>query len=149
MGKVLNEYTDDTNSAKEHMYCREVGIGTPVNNFVDPSQVWDAVFGCANMAYYSDLASAQKQLFAQEGFPTAFHMLDDVVEVSKMFPDKVVDATVLQDHLKGAVLALVHSRGATDGHVIYVENGELGTLWLKDMCDVIVEYWNSIGPTHG
>ena len=76
-------------------------------------------------------------------------MLDDVIEVLKMFPDEAVDAAVLQDCLKGAILAPVHSHRATDRDIVYVGNGELGNLWLKDMCDVIMEYQNSVGPAHG
>ena len=49
MGKVLNEYMDNTNSAQECAYFREVSARTPVNKFVNPSQVWDVAFGCANM----------------------------------------------------------------------------------------------------
>ena len=76
-------------------------------------------------------------------------MLDDAVEVLKMFPDKAADATVLCNYLKGAVLALGHSHGAVDGHVVYVGNGELGNLQLKDVHDIVMEYQNSVGPTHG
>ena len=101
------------------------------------------------MAYYSDLAGTQKRLFAQEGSSAVFHTLDDVVEVLEMLPDKAVDAAVLQYCLEGAILALIRSCGATDGHVVDVGNGELRNLWLKDMCDIVVENWNSIGPTHG
>ena len=57
--KYSNEYVDNTNSAKEHMYFREVSTRTPVNNFVDSSRVQDAAFGCANVAHHGDLASAQ------------------------------------------------------------------------------------------
>ena len=111
MGKILDEHVDNTNGAKESTYFREVGARTPVNDLVDPSRVWDAAFRCTNVAYYGDLVGAQKQLFAREGYSAVFHPLDDAVEVLKMFPVKVVDATVLQDCLEGAVLALICSCG--------------------------------------
>ena len=60
VGKVLDEYVNDTDGAKECVYFGEVSAGTPVNNFVDPRQVWDAAFRCASMAYYGDLVGAQK-----------------------------------------------------------------------------------------
>ena len=64
MGKIFDEYADNTNSAKESPYFGEVSARTPVNNFVNLSQVWDAAFGCTNVAYYGDLVGAQKRLFA-------------------------------------------------------------------------------------
>ena len=45
MGEVLDEYADDTNSAKEHTNFGEVSAKTPVNDLVDPRWVWDAAFG--------------------------------------------------------------------------------------------------------
>ena len=66
-----------------------------------------------------------------------------------MLPDEAADAAVLQDCLEGAIWPLIHSCGAMDGHVVNVGNVELRNLWLKDMCDIIMENRNSIGPTHG
>ena len=60
MGEVLDEYTDDTNGAKERTNFGEVDARTPVNNFVDPSWVWDAAFWGADVAYYGDLTGTQK-----------------------------------------------------------------------------------------
>ena len=60
MGEVLDEYVDDTNSAKECANLGEVGARTPINDFIDPSRVWDAAFGGENVAYYGDLTGTQK-----------------------------------------------------------------------------------------
>ena len=88
-------------------------------------------------------------IFPQEDSSAVCHPLDDAVEVLKMLPDEAADTAVLWDCLEGAVLALIHSCGVADVHVVDVGNGELGNLWLKNMSNVIVENWNSIGPTHG
>ena len=41
-----------------------------------------------------------------------------LAEPRVMLPDKAADAAVLWDCLEGAVLALIHSHGATDGHIV-------------------------------
>ena len=75
-------------------------------------------------------------------------MLDDVVEVLKMLPNKVADADVSRDGLKGAVRGLVSHCGTADGDIVNIGDCVLGNLWLKDMHHVIVEDGDSISPTH-
>ena len=65
-----------------------------------------------------------------------------------MLPDKVADAAVLQDGFEGTVGGLVHGCGAKNGHIINVWYSILGNVWLKDMCNIIVEYGYCICPTH-
>ena len=75
-------------------------------------------------------------------------MLDDVVEVLKMLPDEVTNATVLQDGLEGAIGGLVSHCGTSDGDVVDVGDHVLGNLWLKDVHYIVVEYGDSVSPTH-
>ena len=75
-------------------------------------------------------------------------MLDDAIEVLKVPPDEVVDPTVLQDCLKGAVSCLVSRCGTSDGDIIDVGDCVLGNLQLKDVCHIIVEDGDSVSPTH-
>ena len=56
-----------------------------------------------------------------------------------MFPDKVADAAVLQDHLEGAVLALVCGHRAADRHIVYVGNGEPRNIRLKSVMTQLYE----------
>lgn len=141
----MNTYMDDTNSAKESVYFGEVSTRTAFNDFVNPSWVWDAAFGCTNVAYYGDLMGAVT--FCLRRF---LHSISYAGQFSsEMVPDKVVNAIVLWDCLESAILALICSCRATDRHVVDVGNGELGNLQLKDMCDIVVEHWDSVGPTHG
>ena len=93
---------------------------------------------------------AHKSNFLPKKVPLQYfiHWMNSV-QVLKMLPDEVEDAIVLRDCPEGATLALIHSHGAVDGHIIDVGNGELGNLQLKDMCDIVMENQNSVGPTHG
>ena len=68
-------------------------------------------------------------------------MLDHEVEIWEMFPNKVADATVFWDCLKGSVIVLVCGHRTTDGYIVYVGDSELGNLCLKYVHIIIVEYW--------
>ena len=66
VGKSFDEYSDDTNGAKERVNFGEVSARTPVSNFVDPSRIWDAAFGCTNVTYHGDLMGTQKQFLPEK-----------------------------------------------------------------------------------
>ena len=59
MSKVLNEYSDHADGAKEVSYFREIFAGTPVNDFVHSGRVGDMAFWGANVPYNSDLSHTQ------------------------------------------------------------------------------------------
>ena len=75
-------------------------------------------------------------------------MLDDVIEVLKMLPDKAANATVLWDCLEGAIRGLVSWCGTSDRDIVDVGDRVLGNLQLKDVRHIIVEDGDSISPTH-
>ena len=75
-------------------------------------------------------------------------MLDDVVEVLKVLPDKAVDPTVLWDCRKGAISGLVSRCGTSDGDIVDVGDRVLRNLWLKDVHHIVMEDGDSISPTH-
>ena len=65
-----------------------------------------------------------------------------------MFPNKVADATVLWDCLKGAIGGLVSCCGTANGDVVDVGDCVLRNLWLKDVHHVLMEDGDSASPTH-
>ena len=75
-------------------------------------------------------------------------MLDNAVEVLKMLPNEVADATVIWDGLEGAVGGLVSHCGTTNGDVVDVGDHVLENLWLKDVHHVVMEDGDCISPTH-
>ena len=75
-------------------------------------------------------------------------MLDDVVEVLKVLPDKAVDTTVLWDCLESAISGLVSRCGTLDGDIVDVGDRVLGNLWLKDVHHIVVEDGDHVSPTH-
>ena len=75
-------------------------------------------------------------------------MLDNAVEVLKMFPNEMADPAVFRNGFKGSIIALVCGHGTMDGYIVYVGYNELGNLQLKDMHNIIVEYWYFVSPTH-
>ena len=75
-------------------------------------------------------------------------MLDDVVEVLEMLPNKPADSDVLQDCLEGAIGGLVSGCGTLDGDIVDVGDCVLGNLRLEDVCYVVMEDGDSISPTH-
>ena len=75
-------------------------------------------------------------------------MLDDVVEVLKVLPDKAADPTVLWDCREGAISGLVSRCGTSDGDIVDVGDRVLGNLWLKDVRHVVMEDGDRVSPTH-
>ena len=59
MSEVLNEYSDDTNGAKEGLHFGEVFAWTPVDDFVYSQRVGDAAFQGANVPYNGNLLRTQ------------------------------------------------------------------------------------------
>ena len=100
------------------------------------------------MPYNGNFSCAQQQLLTRECPPTILHSLDDVVEVLKMLPDKVANATVLWNCFEGAVRGLVSCCGTSDGDIIDVGDHVLGNLQLKDVCHIVVEDGDHVSPTH-
>ena len=75
-------------------------------------------------------------------------MLDNVVKVLKMLPNKVADAAVFQDCFEGAVGGLVSHCRTVDGDIVNVGDRVLGNVWLKDVHHVIMEDGDHVSPTH-
>ena len=65
-----------------------------------------------------------------------------------MLPDKVADATILQDCFEGAVRGLVSLSRTMNGYIVDVGDHVLGNLQLKGVYHVIVENGDCISPTH-
>ena len=57
--RVLIEYLDYSNGAKECLYFGKVFAWSPIDNFVDSGRVCDAAFQSADVAYSSDFPHAQ------------------------------------------------------------------------------------------
>ena len=57
--KVLNEYSDHADGAKEGSHFGEVFTQTPVDDFVDSQRVRDAAIQGANVSYNSNLLHTQ------------------------------------------------------------------------------------------
>ena len=71
-----------------------------------------------------------------------------MVKVLKILPNKMADAAVLQDGLKGAISSLVSHCRIMNGDVVDVGDRVLGNLQLKDVHHVVMEDGDCISPTH-
>ena len=60
VGKVPDEYSDDSYCSKECVNLRKVGTWTPIDNLVNLNGVRNTTFGGTNMAYNCDFASTHK-----------------------------------------------------------------------------------------
>ena len=57
--EVLNEDSNDANSAKEGSYFGEVFTRAPVDDFVDSQSIGDAAFRGANVPYNGNFSHTQ------------------------------------------------------------------------------------------
>ena len=91
---------------------------------------------------------AQGRLEAAERSAAILDALHDVVEVLKMFPDKMPDAWVALDTLFSAVGEYIPLRRAAYRDVVYVGDGCVGDFWLENISDVVMKDRNGISPAH-
>ena len=147
-GKVLDEYLDNSYRSEECMDLRKVSTGASIGNLVNLNRVWNTTFGCADMAYNCDFASADKRLLTGKCSSTIFHTLHNSIDILEVLPNEAANATIFQNSLEDSIIILISRCGAVNGYVVDIQYSISWDFRLKDMSYIVVKYGNRVCPSH-
>ena len=100
------------------------------------------------MSDCDDFFGAQRRLDSAEGAFAILDALHDSIEVLEVFPDKTANAQIVQYAFFGAVRKEILLCRTSDWNVIDIRDSSVGDFGLEYAGDIVMEYWNRVGPSH-
>jgi hypothetical protein len=133
--------------AKKGADIGEVLAFGPVTNPGHLGVIRDVAVIVAFVSENDDFGDGNEKFLCRDGGAGAEKLMEYVVDVVQMFPDKVADLIVSRNHFVPSVLSFITCWQAFDASVIHKGVGLVGDLGLEDEDYIAVEYCAGGGPS--
>jgi len=137
-----------SNHAQECPDFGDILTEAPLGDFVNILGIRELTLWCAVVSHRNYFFCAEGQLISAEGASAILDVLDDVVEVLKVFSDKVVHSWMVGYVFSSTVSEAVLACWAADQDVIDVRYCSVGYFGLQNMGNVIMKNRNRVSPAH-
>jgi len=96
----------------------------------------------------NDFFCTKDQLISTEGAATILDVLDNVVKVLEVFPDKVADSWVVGYAFFETVGEVVSPSRTADQNIVDIRYCSIRYFRLQDVGNVVMENRNGVSPAH-
>ena len=103
----------------------------PANYLFDARFFGKSTFVSVVMANHNDLGHKEHHLIARESTTTVLHMLNYVICILEMLPNKLPDTRVVRVHLVAAIGCLILCHWATNRNIVNEGNCGIRNLRCK------------------
>src|ERR1700677_1932381 len=94
-----------------------------------------------------DFGNTEEEFRTRKRSATILHTLYNAIHVFEVFPDKSTYSRVFGYGFECSVVPYIMRFRSFDRYVIDIWNGDMRNFGLQDIGDVIMKYWDGIGPT--
>jgi len=136
-----------TSDAKKSADVGEILAFGPVVNFCDFGVIRDLALVIASVPEDGDFRCSDGELLGRYGCTGTKEVVKDVVDITDVLPDEVMDLRVSWNRLIPSVLKFITCLWSLDAGVVYKGHCRVGNLGLKNKSDVTVEYRNGSSPS--
>jgi hypothetical protein len=136
----------EAGGAKECSNIGEHFAGGPVLDACDLWIIGNAAFVVVLVAQNYDFWYCYEQFHSRDSGASTVEVVEDVMEVKQVLPDKLSDAGVIWDGLVLTTVDFISHHRSFDAAVINVWPGDVGDLRFQQEGDVLVKDHPCIGP---
>jgi hypothetical protein len=144
---VLGPDSHISSDTKEGANVAKVLAWWPVMDLGNLQVVGDVAFISTLVSKNNNFQDCNKEFLCRDSGTCTLEVVQDVVDIIKMFPYEPVDAWVSRNGLKPSILSFVVCHGALNTTVVHKRPGDVWDLLFQDKGDIFMEDCTSIGPS--